>query len=48
MVENVSVGMGHTVVRTKLGYAYAWGDNRFGQIVYDKIETIDIPFPIEI
>ena len=24
--------MGHTVVRTRLGYAYAWGDNGYGQV----------------
>lgn len=24
--------MGHTVARTRLGYAYAWGENGYGQV----------------
>jgi hypothetical protein len=29
----ISVGFRHTLVKSKLGYAYAWGDNSFGQIL---------------
>lgn len=31
-IEDVSVGMGHTIVKTKLGYVYLWGNNSFGQV----------------
>jgi hypothetical protein len=31
-IDSVSVGMAHTVVRTRLGYAYAWGENGYGQV----------------
>lgn len=31
MIESVSVGMGHTIAKSKLGYVYSWGDNRFSQ-----------------
>ena len=25
MIESVSVGMGHTIAKSKLGYVYSWG-----------------------
>lgn len=31
-IESVSVGMGHSVAKSKLGYVYTWGDNSFGQL----------------
>ena len=32
IIESVSVGIAHSVVKSKLGYAYVWGDNSFGQV----------------
>ena len=29
----ISVGLGHTIVKSKLGYVYGWGDNSFNQIL---------------
>lgn len=32
----ISVGFGHTLVKSKLGYVYGWGDNSFGQILNNE------------
>lgn len=48
MIETVSVGMGHTIVRSKLGYCYVWGDNRFGQISPEKCKFISSPLQVEV
>ena len=47
-IETISVGMGHSIARSKLGYAYMWGDNRFGQISTEKIPFIAGPVQVEV
>jgi alpha-tubulin suppressor-like RCC1 family protein len=47
MIDTVSVGIGHSVVRTKLGYVYSWGDNRSGQVALQKTDVIHIPIVLE-
>ena len=32
MIESVSVGLSHSVARSKLGYVYMWGCNKLGQV----------------
>lgn len=43
MIESISVGLGHTVARSKLGYVYAWGDNRSGQVFNSNVEYVRTP-----
>lgn len=40
--------MGHTAVKTKLGYVYTWGDNRAGQVSHQPIDTIRSPVSLEL
>lgn len=48
MIETVSVGMGHTIAKSKLGYVYVWGDNRFGQIHPEPTNYITTPLQLEL
>lgn len=48
MLETVSVGMGHTIVKSKLGYVYSWGDNRFGQSSLEDRDVVMEPQQIEV
>ena len=43
MIETVSVGMGHVIVKSKLGYVYVWGDNCFKQISNKEVRFLHTP-----
>ena len=48
MIETVSVGMGHVVAKSKLGYVYTWGDNCFQQVSNQLVSCLHTPELIEI
>lgn len=47
LIESISVGLAHTIVRTRLGYVYAWGDNRFNQVSVQKSNIFSSPIQIQ-
>lgn len=36
------------MVKTKLGYVYAWGDNRFGQVSSQPLNQLATPTQLEL
>lgn len=48
MIESVSVGLSHSIARSKLGYVYTWGCNKYGQVSPEPLEKIAQPTLIEI
>lgn len=50
IVDCVSVGFKHSICRTRLGYAYTWGDNSYKQVggpdkFYTEPKLVDIDKP---
>lgn len=47
IIETVSVGIGHVVAKSKLGYVYTWGDNCFGQVNNQPVNLVSAPQILE-
>lgn len=47
IIDTVSVGLKHTVCKTRLGYVYAWGDNSFKQVIDQPGHFFSDPQKIE-
>jgi len=43
MIETISVGMAHSVAKSKLGYVYTWGDNCFQQVSNKNVPYLHTP-----
>ena len=47
MIETVSVGLTHSIARSKLGYVYMWGGNKFGQTSFEPVQCVSTPILME-
>ena len=48
MIETISAGLAHSIARSKLGYVYSWGDNKYGQVSAEAVRFFPTPRLVEI